>query len=61
MAVETKQRTGGWVLVAILAVVLIALMTQHALAEGVGRLLADLWISVVAVVLKLFASIFGGH
>lgn len=61
MAVESKARTGGWVLAAIAAAVVLALLTQHALAEGIARLLADLWVSTVSVVLKLFASIFGGH
>ena len=60
MTVQGKTRTGGWLLLGIAAAVVLALLTQHALAEGIARLLADLWVSTVSIVLKLFASIFGG-
>jgi len=61
MAVEGKARSGALVLGAIAVAVLLAVLTQHALTEGVARLLADLWVSTVSIVLKLFASVFGGH
>ncbi|HVV33742.1 MAG TPA: hypothetical protein VHC73_11000 [Vitreimonas sp.] len=61
MAVEGKARAGGWVLLGVAAALLLAVLTQHALVEGIARLLADLWVSTVSIVLKLFASIFGGH
>ena len=61
MAVEGKARTGRWVLLGIAGAVVVALLTQHALAQGIARLLADLWVSTVSVVVKLFASIFGRH
>jgi len=61
MAVERKARAGRWLLVGIGAAVALALLTQRALAEGVGHVLADLWVSTVSVVLKLFGSIFGVH
>jgi hypothetical protein len=61
MAVEGKARAGGWVLLGVAAALLLAVLTQHALVDGIARLLADLWVSTVSIVLKLFASIFGGH
>jgi hypothetical protein len=61
MPVEGKARASGWVLLGVAAALLVAVLTQHALVEGIARLLADLWVSTVSVVLKLFASIFGGH
>ena len=61
MAVQGKARTGSWVLLGIAAAVVLAVLTRHALVEGVARLLADLWVSTVSIVLKLFASIFGGR
>lgn len=61
MAVEGKTRTRSWLLLGIAAAVVLAVLTQHALVEGIARLLADLWVSTVSIVLKLFVSIFGGH
>jgi hypothetical protein len=61
MAVEGKTRTRAWVLLGIAAAGALAVLTQHALVEAIARLLADLWVSTLSVVLKLFASIFGGR
>jgi len=61
MAVRSKVGASAWMLAAIAAIVIAAILTQHALVNGVARFLADLWVSTVAVVLKLFASIFGAH
>lgn len=56
-----KTRSGIWVMAAIAAAVLLAILTQHALVEGFARLLADIWISTVSIVLQLFSPLFGGH
>lgn len=44
--------------VLVLAIVAV-LATQHAVAAGVGRFVANLWVSVFDVVLRLIAAIFG--
>ena len=61
MAAQEKARTRSFVLLGIAVAVVLAVLTQHALVEGIARLLADIWVSTVSVVFKLFASIFGAH
>ena len=55
-----KQLT-GWALAAFAVAIVLAFMAQHALAAGAARVIADIWVSAVSVVLKLFASLFGRH
>jgi hypothetical protein len=61
MAAREKTRGGGWLVLGVGAAIALAVLTQHALVNGIARVLADVWVSTVAVVLKLFASIFGAH
>lgn len=38
----------------------VVLLSQHALAAGLGRFVAQLWVSVMDAVLRLLGAMFGG-
>lgn len=47
-------------LVLIVLALVVALITQHAVAAQVGRFVAWLWVSVMDVVMRLVGAVFGG-
>jgi len=58
----TKRSNGALLLLLALALaVAVAVATQHALAEQVGRMLADVWLSTMGAVLGLLGAMFGAH
>jgi hypothetical protein len=61
MSERAKPQTGRWVLLGILGVIVLAALTQRTVTAGVAHFLADIWVSTVSVVAKLFGSIFGVH
>jgi hypothetical protein len=62
MAGRQRVHAGwGWAAAALAAALLFVLLTQQALAARVGGAIAGVWISVMSVVLRLVAAIFGHH
>ena len=55
MAVDKTKAGGGLFLVA--AVVIVALIA--AMPLGLGRMIADLWVGVMSVVMRLATGVFG--
>jgi hypothetical protein len=55
---EKVRASWGWAAF-LAAAFLFALLTQQAVAARIGGVIAGIWVSVMAVVLRLVAAIFG--
>ena len=57
-----RQKRGSFFSVLLFAAValVVVLVTQQALAASIGRFVAQLWVSVLDVVLRLIGAVFGG-
>ena len=62
MALKAQRGKGAHAMLAlgaVLAVAILAAASRHGLAVMAGRFLAGVWISVMDVVLRLIAALFG--
>ncbi|MGD9980374.1 MAG: hypothetical protein AB7H66_06440 [Hyphomonadaceae bacterium] len=60
---DQPAKLRAWMLTllfAALAIVAVAILAPNALAAGVGRMLADLWVTVMGAVTGLLGGVFDG-
>jgi hypothetical protein len=56
---QRRRGLGFWLLVAAAAIAALLLLAPGAAAEGVGRLLGDLWVSTMGAVMSLIGAVLG--